>query len=166
MISDSPYQVGDEIYKPLGGFLAGVVGGLVMLAFFSLIMPILPFTTSGMLETLGAQFLSWTTLGSQGLVIGGAVIFLLVAALGGLLYGVSQRSIPNDALLIVGASFGILAWLVDNLFGLFMTIEMRMMMRTWQWLVANVLFGLTLALIAVAAKSISGQQQRTVKPRH
>ncbi len=165
MISDSPYQVGDEILKPQGGVLAGVLGGLVMLAFFTLAMPILPFTLTEMLTTLGSQFLSWASLGGQGLIVGGLVIFLFVAALGGLLYGVSQRSIPNDALLIVGASFGILTWLVDNLVGLFFDIEMRMMMRTWQWLVANVLFGLTLALVAVAVKSISGQQ-RAVKPRH
>ncbi len=165
MISDSPYQVGDEIYKPLGAILAGLVAGFAMLGFFSLAGPLLPFTTEEMLTTLGEQFLSWTSLSTQGLMIGGLVIFELVTALGGLLYGVSQRSIPNDALLIVGASFGILSWIVENLIGLLLNPELRMMMRSWGWLIANIIFGFLLALIAVIIKSTSARH-KVVKPRH
>lgn len=166
MISDSPYQVGDEIFKPLGGILAGIAGGFVMLAFFFVVRPTLPFTPTDMLQTLGGIFLFWTSLSSQGLMIGGLVIFELVAALGGLLYGISQRDIPNDALVIVAASFGIFAWLVDNLVGLFLPVDFRMMMRTWQWLVASVLFGLTLALFALITKSIAGRQRSAAVRRH
>ncbi len=161
MISDSPYQVGDEILKPLGGILAGLVGGFMMLAFFSLI----GFSVDEILKMLGEQFLSWALSSSQSMWIGGLVIFELIACLGGLLYGVSQRSIPNDALLIVGASFGILTWLVDNLFGLFLNESLRAMMRTWQWLVANIIFGFTLALIAVIVKSVSDRPKANA-PRH
>ncbi len=162
MISDSPYQAGDEILKPWVGALAGLLAAGIFYIFLLVLQPIAKFSLDEFVLSLGNVFAKQDANLAKWL---GLVVFELVGAFCGMMYAISQRTIPTGALFIVGASYGIFLWVMANLLGLIIKGDFRLTVRSWQWLVGSLLFTLVLVVIAVLVKKL-GHAQQEIAPTH
>lgn len=147
MISDSPYQAGDLLLRPLEGATAGFTGSLLMLAVVSVL-------DAGPQRVAGA-WLQWMArftpfgIGGDHPVIGGLVLHGLVGACLGLLYASSQQRIPWRALIGIGAFYGLFLWIGGRiLLGWLFSTPVRAVVHSWVWLAGLCAYGMMLALFA------------------
>lgn len=142
MVSDSPYQSGDLLLRPLEGAVAGVIGSFVMLAVVSALGP-------GP-QNMVATWLDWMA-GIVGIGGGGSGLVLhgLVGAILGLLYASSQQRLPWRTLVGIGAFYGLLLWIAGRLLlGWLFSTPVHSVVHSWAWLAGACAYGMTLALFA------------------
>lgn len=142
MVSDSPYQAGDLLLRPLEGAAAGVVASIVMLAAVSALGP--------GAQTLVATWLDWMAgivgIGASG---SGLVLHGLVGAVLGMLYASSQQRLPLRSLVGIGAFYGLLLWIAGRLLlGWVVSTPVHSVVHSWAWLAGACVYGMTLALFA------------------
>ncbi len=162
MISDSPYRSGDLMLKPLEGLLAGMGGALLMLALLQVFNPVSHMPPGLALTRIGLVAVPADAT-SEALMAMGLALHLAVAGLLGLLYALSQRRIPDRGLIGVGLLFGFVIWAVGSLIiGRFLEPAVREVLRSWPWLLAHLLYGLTLTAAAIYQGRRRGQGEQPV----
>lgn len=149
MISDSPYDSADLVLAPGQGIAAGVAGGAAMLVGLLLLYPVAQLSPDGVLRHIGVLAAPAGAAAGTRLAVG-LVLHLTVAGILGLLYALSQRLIPDRGLVGVGLLFGFVIWVVGSvIFGRLLPVQLGAMLRSWPWLMAHLVFGLTLAAVAI-----------------
>ncbi len=149
MIADAPYLSSKLVLHPLKAALVGCAGSLMMLLALVATSLLRPFSVRSLLEALGALATN-----RDGAVWVGLVVMVAVGALLGALYGASQERIRTAGLVVVGASYGTLIWGVGGLIlRLFESPAIRNLAHTWHWLIACVVYGLTLGLASIMSRS-------------
>lgn len=157
MLSDSPYRMKESALTPGGGIVTGLAASLVMLLVISLLRPFSGLSVSDLLAHVeqavipgGAAFQSHSRLLAGGL-------YMLIGAVLGLLYAVSQERIPIRGLVAVGVFYGVLIWVASRvLTSLFFGSVLRPALRSSAWFLACVLYGVVLAAGAVWAQRRPG----------
>jgi hypothetical protein len=148
MISDSPYQTGELLLRPLEGAVAGFAGSLVMLAAVSALNPGASGSASVWIEWLGRLYPG----AAQSRGLAGLAIHGLLGAVLGILYAASQQRIPRRPLLGIGAFYGLLLWIGGRIvLGWLFSTPVRDVVHSWVWLAGACVFGITLALSAAWA---------------
>lgn len=153
MIADSPYTFDQSALGRFAGSLVGLVAGGLMLSIVGLLQEASGITPKELLVTIGSAMvpneasLSQTTLA----VVGGFAHGCIAVALG-ILYSSSQERAPVRGLIAVGFFFGIMLWVLLGSLGEVLSDQPTETLRTWPWLIANLAFGLCLAVASVAAK--------------
>jgi len=145
MITDSPYESGALVLKPLEGVLAGLFGALVMIG---VMFGLQSFSASGFLGTLTklGEFISGTGAG------GGVFLLLLGGGVFGILYALCEQRIPTKGLIGNGMFYGFFIWvLLGIILAAFLGEEVRTVFRTWTFLVELLTFGLCLSLCSITA---------------
>ncbi|MGQ0551254.1 MAG: DUF6789 family protein [Armatimonadota bacterium] len=146
MVSDSPYQIGELLLRPLEGAVVGLVGSFVMLAAVSALGP----GPQGM----AAAWLGWMAriagIGAGGpSIVTGLVLHGLVGAGLGVLYASSQQRLPWRPLVGIGAFYGLLLWIGGRiLLGWLFSTPVHSVVHSWAWLAGACAYGMTLALFA------------------
>lgn len=149
MISDSPYSSEEFVLKPLAGFVVGAVAALLMFPVILLLQPVSGLLLQEVLADAGTVLLSGTA-EPQHLKITGAVLHAGVGSLLGLLYALCQMRAPTKGLIGVGISYGIVLWALGSLFTHWFYREaLGAVIHTWVWLLASIVYGLLLSLVAV-----------------
>lgn len=165
MISDSPYASGELLLKPGHGIAAGAGGGLLMLLLMQLLSPVARYTPAELLARIGLV-VAPPSASASALTATGLALHFAVAGLLGLLYALSQRRIPSRGLIGVGLLYGFVIWVVGSLIiGRFLDVSVSGALRAWPWLLANLLYGLVLAAVAVYQKSRRSRQGQPVAVR-
>jgi hypothetical protein len=150
LIADSEYQTSELALAPLTGFIAGAAAALLMLAVAAIVQPLGGKPVATLLATIARLFIH----GAQGAtaIELGLAIHLLVGALCGWLYALSQQRAPRWALTGVGVFYGLLIWVMSSvIFGIF-SHTLRQTFRNGAWLAACLVFGALLAGAAVLAQ--------------
>ncbi len=152
MISDSPYSSEGFVLKPLLGLLVGMVAALLMFPVLFVLQPISGLQLNDVLADAGTVVLSGTA-EPQSLKIAGVVLHIFVGGLFGLLYALSQMRAPTKGLIGVGISYGVVLWVLGSLFTHWFYREaLNGVIHTWAWLLASIVYGLLLSLVAVWAE--------------
>lgn len=157
MISDAPYQFGEQVLTFLGGVVAGLIGGMSMLAFVFALQPVSGLLLKDLLVRFGTVALLGETRFEENIVlIAGVALLEILGALFGLLYAGCQQRIPARGIIGVSVFYGFMLWvvgslLISSLFG--QTI--RATVRSWTWLLACLIYGLCLAAAAILSDSRS-----------
>jgi hypothetical protein len=152
MISDSPYQFKGLALTVRAGAVAGVAGALIMVGVLAVLQPVSGLPLSWVLGRIGRVILpasvlsggnttaQWVGLGLQ--VVLGAVL--------GVLYATSQQRIPAPGMMAVGIFYGFLLWVVGSvLVGFLFEKTLRAALRSWPWLLACLVYGMSLAGAAI-----------------
>jgi hypothetical protein len=151
VIADSPYLTGELALTPGGGALAGLVGGIVMVAAISVTQLHSPADT---LRIIGRTLPGSAGFDARLLAVAGGAICGGLGALLGLLYAVCQQRAPSGGLMCAGLFYGAMLWigggLVSNLPFL---AGVRALVRSRSWLLACCAYGLTLAIAASISES-------------
>lgn len=146
MIADAPYRTGPLILSPRAGVAAGAVGGLLMMAILSLLGPLSKLQAGDVLQRIG-QILPFALVGPR--IVGAAIMTTCAMLLGGL-YATSQQRAPARGLLAVGLFYGVVLWIVGGLFTRWLIGgELAVVVRSWPWFVADVVYGLWLAQVGI-----------------
>jgi len=149
LIVDTRHSNESTILKPSIGFLAGIAAALLMLLILYLLQSFSKILLVEVLERLGTIVLSGDE-APRKLVVAGVIIHLIFGGIFGLLYAVCQDQAPNNALIGVGISYGVMLWGFSSLFTYwFYSDTLRQVFHTWAWLLSSVGFGLTLAQTAI-----------------
>ena len=165
MISDSPYDTGDLVLKPVVGVTSGVGAALLMLLLIQVLYPVSGLSSRSALAQIGSV-VAPSDATQSALILTGLAVHLSIAGLLGLLYALSQRQIPYRGLVGVGLLFGFVVWVVSTLVtGWLFDESLRTVLRSWPWLLASLLFGLVLASTAVWQVSQRQSQERPVVVR-
>ncbi len=148
--------------KPIQGALAGLAGALLMLVIVFALQPIFEVSASDALMTIGSV-MSRTSEPSNSLALTGLVLHLALGTLFGLLYALSQQSIPPSGLFVVGGFYGFILGLVGSLVvGLFFGEAVRIVVRSLPWISACVAFGLLIASVGLWSNR---RQRVSIAPR-
>ena len=152
MITDSPYEVSSHIVSPRMGLGVGLVAALLMLVPIQAVEAISGFSVKEALLSLGG--LMWSspaTLKADALQqLCGLALHLTGGAVFGLLYAVCQQRAERRNLIAVGLFYGFLLWIGGSLFvGPWVDERLRVMLRSWAWLVGWLVYGLCLACAAI-----------------
>lgn len=162
MISDSPYSSEGFILSPLAGSAVGAGAALLMLPVIFLLQPISGLLLQEVLADAGTVVLSGTA-EPQNLKIAGIILHLLVGGLFGLLYALCQMRAPTKALIGVGVSYGVVLWALGSLFTHWFYREaLGSVIHTWVWLIASIVYGLLLSLVAVRVERRRPQREMVV----
>lgn len=153
MIADSPYPTGTLVLSPKAGALAGLVATIAMLLVLAVLWPWLNFSPLHLLAQTGAMVLGGSpqpTNWSQLLL--GLALYLVGGMLLGLLYAACQQRIPPRGLLSVGIFYGFVIWVLSSvLLGAVLGEALRATIRSMPHLLADLCYGLVLALVAIWA---------------
>ena len=127
------------------------MASLVMLAVLSLVRPLLGFSVPWLLSSWGSLVFHSAGEPRTLTLITGLALDLLVGALLGLLFAVSQQQrIPRRGQLAVGIWYGILIWFVARLLAHpLLSDTVYRAVRSWPWLVGCLTFGISLALATI-----------------
>lgn len=152
MISDSPYSSEGFVLNPLVGLLVGAIAALLMIPVLFVLQPVSGLQLNDVLADAGTVVLSGTA-EPQNLKIAGVVLHMFVGGLFGLLYALCQMRAPTKALIGVGISYGVVLWVLGSLFTHWFYREaLSGVIHTWAWLLASIVYGLLLSLVAVWAE--------------
>ena len=157
MISDSPYKVDALALSPIAGLFSGIVAAFFMLGVVELMSPYSGMTVASVLTQFATLVLpgSFENMQTSTLVSIGLGVHLLIRMILALLYSVSQQSIPVRGLVAVGLFFGFINWMAGSvIFGIAFHEEWRVSARSWTWLIANLVFGLSLALVSIILQAV------------
>lgn len=164
MISDSPYDSEELVLKPSTGTVSGVVAGMLMLILIWALSPVSGLSVGTLLTHVGSMMTSSSDKSSITVAVG-LVVHLMTAGLLGLLYALCQRRIVIHGLVGVGLLFGFVMWVISTVIvGWLLDETARVVLRSWPWLLASLLFGLVLASVAVWQESRQPREQ-LVAPR-
>lgn len=146
MIADSPYRTSEPLLAPGEGALAGAVASLCMLPALSLLHPPAGLSTSDLLLRVGQATVPYAAaLGSTATLLTAGAVHVLVGALLGVLFAVSQDRAPLRTLLAVGVFYGVVIWVAGRLIAaLVFGPGLRAVLHSSSWLLVCVLYGLLL----------------------
>lgn len=146
MITDSPYESGSLVLKPLEGILAGLTGALAMMGAMFLLHS---YSLNGFIGTL-TRFGAFIPGAGVG---GGALLLLFGGGVMGLLYALCEQRIPTRGLIGDGLFYGFFLWVLFGLIlGAFGGEPVRSLMRTWVFLIELLVFGLSLSIFSLVVK--------------
>jgi len=167
MIVDSPYNFLGLALSPKIGIIAGILSAGVMLAVVSVCEPISTISVIQVLSKISLMIIPGPfgpTYGRSNLIIG-LIMHLILGGIFGLLYAMCQKSIPNRGLIGVGIFYGFVLWVVSSLLiGLLLTETVRVFLRSWAWLVANLVYGLCLAGMSIWSLKKQTSSSGTIVP--
>jgi hypothetical protein len=79
-------------------------------------------------------------------------VHVLIGAVLGVLYAMSQQRVPPRVLAGIGLFYGLMLWIAGRLLlGWVLSTRVRDVVHTWSWLAGALTFGLALALAAAWA---------------
>jgi hypothetical protein len=142
MISDA-IESSDLATRPLAGAIAGVAGALLLLVVFSAFQG--EEGVNRWLVALGRLVGFAAAEGSLSVARIGLSMHLLIGAVLGALHGASQQRTAVSGVLVVGAFYGFVLWLVSGLVLVRLFNLDLPLLRAWAGLAAVVAYGLTLA---------------------
>lgn len=133
------------------GFLAGIAGGVVLGAFLVAMRAVSADYPWGGLVVLGSRLVEpgRTTVGPvDASVLAGAAALLGVAAIWGLFFGYVFHGLTRFGTIVAGLVWGFAVW--GAMSGLILPLaglgEVRDLLTPVRWIVAYLLFGLTVAI--------------------
>lgn len=130
------------------GMAAGLAGAVAMLALTAMLQPISALRIADLLAQIGRAVIP-PSAGSNLLILTGVAVHALLGALFGLLYAVCQQRVPLRGLIAVGLFYGFVLWVVASvIIGSLFEPALRCAIRSWPWLLSNLLYGLCLAGVA------------------
>jgi hypothetical protein len=104
---------------------------------------------------IGAVLLpaSTSVVADSGRITIGVALYLSMGMLFGVLYAACQQDVPVRGLIAVGVFYGFVLWIVGRfLISPFVRESFQMIIRSWSWLLACLLYGIGLATAAVWAR--------------
>lgn len=147
MVTDSPYESGALILKPMEGILAGMVGSLAMIGVMFIWQSNSPGGFTETLSKLGGFIVPGAG------VVEGVLVLLVGGGVFGILYALCEQRIPAKGLIGDGLFYGFFLWVLTGLIlGAFLGEDARSIFRTWAFFVELLAFGLCLSLFSLAAK--------------
>jgi hypothetical protein len=152
MISDSPYQVKGLALPLKAGAVAGILGAATMLGVLAIVQPLSGLSPAWLLRQIGGIILqaSNPSGGDAPVRLAGLSLHVLLGSLLGILYAASQQRIPAHGMLVVGIFYGLMLWVVGGLLaGSLFAGPLRAALRSWSWLLSNLMYGLCLATVAL-----------------
>jgi len=162
MVSDSPYDAGELIGRPGAGAAAGAVAAVLMLALLAGLQG--PDSVRAWVDDTGRVLLPASLRTATSLSMAGSVVHLAVGALIGALYAACQQRTSVSGVVVVGAFYGFIVWLVGYLvLGRLFHAGPRLL-PTWSGLLVMLAYGLMLAAWAVRAQSASARLAQHARP--
>lgn len=156
MVSDAPYGFRDSVLSPRTGVVAGVAGALGMLGLLNVVEPMSAVEPSAILRHIGVRVLAVCPESCGGLspILVGFSAHIILGTIMGLLYAASQQRVPARGLVAVGIFYGFVLWVVSGLIvGPLLGENLRRAIRSWPWLLASLLYGSSLAAVALWVES-------------
>lgn len=149
MISDSTYDFEDTILSSRFGLVSGLIAAALMLGVVLALQPLTGFSLKALLAQIGT--LIWLDAAPENLlVILGLLVHGLLGVIFGVLYALCQQRAPARGLIAVGLFYGFFLWVGGSLIiGVFLSENLRAMIRSWPWFWACLGFGLCLAASAL-----------------
>ncbi len=167
MIADSPYDFSGLLLKPLVGVVIGLIGAGLMLGVLAILEPLTGLSPAYLLSQVTQVLLPNKFVASCAACDPsiGLVGHLLLGLIFGLLYALCLQSIPIRGLVGIGIFYGFVIWIVGSLLiGLLIGESVRVVLRSWPWLVAHLVFGIFLAISAIWAQRIKSRGPDVVVP--
>lgn len=153
MSSKSVGVVKDLVLLPVEGLLAGLVGSVLMLVSVALLQPASDLEAGYLLRQIGSVLFTTADSHSTLALSAGLAVHLIVSLLLGLLYAASQQQIPIRGLVAVGTFYGLVNWIIGSLLvGSLLSQTLRETLRSWPWFAACIVYGLSLASVAIWVK--------------
>lgn len=121
-----------------------MIGASIMLAAVAVLQPMSGLNVSELLVDIDAVLVPRHREAPSALAIG-LCAHLLFGALFGLLYACCQQRAPVTGIIGVGIFYGVMLWAVGGVAINVVASEYLGQFRSWPWLVATVVYGLTLA---------------------
>jgi hypothetical protein len=152
MISDSTYDFEDIVLTPRAGLVSGLLGAAFMLVLVLALQPLTGFSLKTLLAQIGTVI--WFDKATENvLLILGLLFHGLLGAIFGWLYALCQQRVPAAGLIAVGLFYGFFLWVGGSLIiGIFLSEDLRGLIRSWPWFGACLWFGLCLAASAIWAE--------------
>jgi len=148
MITDSPYDAGELVMRPRNGIIVGMGASVMMLAMLAALVPLSGISHLDALNAFAGILVS-TSSGSLHILYG-LGLHLAVGAVLGVLYCACQQRIPVRGLVFVGVFYGFVIWVAGGLIvSPIIGGEIREVLRSWSWLLASLIYGLSLTTAAV-----------------
>lgn len=149
MISDSTYDFEDTILPSRFGLVSGLIAAALMLGVVLALQPLTGFSLNALLARIGAV-IWFDTAPENSLVLLGLLVHGLLGGIFGMLYALCQQRAPVRGLIAVGLFYGFFLWVGGSLIiGMFLSENLRAMIRSWPWFWACLGFGLCLAASAL-----------------
>ena len=131
-------RTGELVLSPLSGLLAGIVGSVLISCGIVLLKLIANITVIGPL-----------TLKTENSIVN-LLIYSGVDGILGVLYALSAQNGPKHAMIAVGLYYGFFLWILWNIIaGVLLDSAARSMLHSWSFLLASLVFGLWLAVVAL-----------------
>jgi hypothetical protein len=162
MVSDSPYDAGELIGRPGAGAAAGVVAAVVMLALLAGLAG--PDSARAWIDDVGKVLLPAPLRTATSLAIAGSIVHLAVGGLIGALYAACQQRTSTSGVLVVGAFYGFVVWLVGYLVLARLLNAGPRLLPTSSGLLVMLAYGLVLAAWAVREQKASARLVRQAGP--
>ena len=144
MISDSPYRTGSLVLTPASGALAGLFGVAWMLLVIRCLESFTNVTVVGILQLFGHS----TKTNTIGLIIP-IILFCTLGVCFGILYALCEQYNPIGMLIAVGIFYGFMLWVLNTvIIGMFLSEAARSLLRSWSFLLACLVYGFWLSLVA------------------
>jgi hypothetical protein len=149
MISDSPYDNGELALSPLVGLVGGLLGSSLMLVVVIVMQSITTIGVTDIVNTTGSIW-AGNDLESVALFNIGLIAHFTTGGVLGLLYALCEQRGTRGGLLFVGIFYGFILWIMGTVIILPILDEnARAVLRTWPYFIACLIYGLTLAAIAI-----------------
>jgi ribose/xylose/arabinose/galactoside ABC-type transport system permease subunit len=161
MIVDSTADEGDLVSRPSVGAAAGVVGALAMLAVVAFVQGTEPL--ENWLDQVG-RALRLPGLPAWPAVPAAVGLHLAVGAVLGALHAACQQRTAVSGLIVVGAFYGFLIWLIGGLVVTRWWQPAPPLSTWWPGLAANLAFGVVLGTWAACAQQLSAGRPAPVRP--
>lgn len=167
MITDSPYDYRGLLLKPRIGITIGLLGAGLMLLVLALFEPLNGLSPSDMLSQITHVLLSKETAANcvscDPWV--GLIGHMFLGIIFGVLYALCLQTVPNRGIVGVSVFYGFVIWVIGSvLIGLLIDESVRAVLRSWPWLVAHLIYGIFLALVAIQVKRLKERGPGIVVP--
>ena len=146
LIADAPYGTGEPLLTPGEGALAGAAASLCMLPALSFLHPLSGLSAADLLVRIAQATVPRAAgVGSSGMLLAGGAVHVLIGALLGVLYGVSQDRAPTRTLVAVGFFYGVVVWVGSRVItGWLFGPAFRTTLHSYAWLLVCLLYGVLL----------------------
>jgi hypothetical protein len=155
MIADSPYEHHEVVLTSRAGAIGGLMGASMMLMLLVILQPASGISHMEVLRHVGEVMLPASYLSASSVValVIGLTLHLSTGAAFGILYASCQQNIPVRGLIAVGVFYGFILWIGGRfLIGPFIGGKLRTEVCSWSWLLACLLYGVCLTVVAVWSK--------------
>lgn len=158
MLTDSEYDFNDLTLSPLTGLISAIVGAFLMLSIVLLLQNFSGISLESVLNQYATLILPkrFEQLEPTTLMTIGLIVHLVIRGLIGVLYSLSLQKVPTKGYIAIGIFFGFFIWILGSVIpSWFLGEQWRIVSRSWTWLLANIVFGMTLAITAIIVDKLS-----------